>query len=107
MPYVSFAAALIGGVLISLLNYFISKAMLVHKPDLYAVSTVLRQALSVGFLVGCYFIGENTCLSTIPLLIGAAVGVTVPSFLLMYRLMKLNQRSRGENTKGKEENKDG
>jgi hypothetical protein len=78
------------GVLIAVGNYFLSAYMLKKRPEAYAYTTVLRQIVQVLYLVAVLFIGEKTPADVIYLLIGAAVGITVPMFYFTGKLVKLN-----------------
>lgn len=95
------------GTLLSFVNYRISRAILEKSAQNYAVGTVIKQIVSVLWLLACFFIGENTEISTIALLIGAALGVTLPSLLFTPKLLKMNQKSEGKNTEGKDGGADG
>ncbi|MBQ8868992.1 MAG: hypothetical protein IJ027_04670 [Oscillospiraceae bacterium] len=78
------------GVLIAVGNYFLSAYMLKKRPEAYASTTVLRQMIQVLYLVAVLLIGEKTPADVIYLLIGAAVGITVPMFYFTGKLVKLN-----------------
>ena len=96
------------GIGISALNYYISRLMLLKCPDKFAYSTVFRTLVLVLFLIATYFIGSLTPCDLTWLLVGAALGATLPSFFFTSRLLKLNQKlmlekKTSENTKEKEE----
>lgn len=101
------AAACLAGGLISLVNYRISAGFLRRGTQSYLAGTVLRQLCSVGLLVACFFLGENTDLPTVALLVGAVLGLTVPSFFLTGRLLKLDRRAEEEQGRQEEEEKHG
>lgn len=101
------AGALLGGVTICYLNYRISRAVLIKSPSYYALVTVLRQIFSVAWLLACYAISECTQLSAAVLLVCAALGVTVPSFFLTHKLLRLNEQRTEIKTQEKEERSDG
>lgn len=96
------AAAFAVGTLVCLLNYFISRGVMLKNPSNYALCTVIRQILSVGLLIACYVIGQKTELNTVALLVGAALGVTLPSFYFTHKLLELNK-----NIKENKDRKDG
>ena len=79
-----------GGLGISYANYIISKAVLRRSPSKYASSTVLRQLLNIGYLVLLYFVAPYTLWKGIYLLIGGALGITLPMFFYTARLIKLS-----------------
>ena len=81
-----------GGALISVLNYLLSRYLLIKKTDKYVFSTVLRQIIQVGYLVCVYFVGDSfTTYNVTYLLVGAVLGVTIPMFFLTHSLVKLNE----------------
>ncbi len=82
--------AFLGGAAISVLNYFINLQILRKKPSMLASTAVLRQILNVGYLAAVFFLARVLPWDHIPLLVGAAVGLTIPSFLLALRLAKIN-----------------
>lgn len=99
------------GIGVACLNYFVSKYMLLHSPDKFIYSTVVRTLVVVLLLVGIYFVGDNTPCDVTWLLVGAALGATLPSFFFTSKLLKLNQRlsadKKNENSKEKEDNTNG
>lgn len=101
------AAALVGGALIGLLNYHISKGILKKRPEQYALGTVVRQLLNIGWLLACYAVGESTSLSTVALLVGAALGITLPSLYFTPRLLRLNRGDEAEDQTRKDGKTDG
>ena len=92
-------AAFAVGAGIGLINYLISKKILVTMPDRFAISAVFRQVLNVGYLVICYVVGEKTELNLLALLIGAVLGITLTTFYFTYLLLRVNQTS-GTTNKG-------
>ena len=50
----------------------------------------MRQIISVGYLVAVFFLVKLLPWDYVPLLVGAAVGLTVPSVLLSWKLAKIN-----------------
>ena len=86
--------AIISGFLVAVINYIISKTVLEKAPKKYSLITVVRQVLQIGFLVAVYFIGTKTQeADVIPLLVGAAFGMTVPMIYFTKKLLSINQAS--------------
>lgn len=86
---------LVGGVLsaviglaISAINYKISLAMLKKKPELVAAMSAPRQILNIGYLLLVYFLAPHTPWDVMPLLIGAAIGMTGSMFFFTAKLIK-------------------
>ncbi len=89
-PVVGGLLAFAGGCAVSVLNYFINRRTLEKKPSALASVSVARQFLSIGYLVLVFFLAKVLPWDHAPLLLGAAVGLTIPSILLAMRLAKLN-----------------
>lgn len=103
-PIVGGLLAFLGGAAVSLLNYWINYRTLKRKPAALASMSVVRQLLSVGYLAAVFLLAKVLPWDYMPLLLGAAIGLTVPSVLLSMRLAKLNDAHRfgEENAKGEE-----
>lgn len=85
------------GILIALANYLMSKQVLLKMPDKFALITVARQIIQVGFLVAVYFIGTKlTGISSVYLLAGAVAGMTVPMLFFTKKLLAVNNSSAGK-----------
>lgn len=93
-------AAFAVGVLIAAVNFLIAKYMLKKHPDAFAATTVLRQLLAVLYLALIMFGAKHTPWDQIYLLIGGALGVTLPMFFFTTLLLKINKDT---NDKGKEQ----
>lgn len=78
------------GILIAYLNYLLSAYMLKKHPQSYPSSMALRQIVQVLYFVAVFFVGEKSEADVVYLLIGAAVGITVPMFYFTSKLVKLN-----------------
>ena len=89
-PIVGGLLAFLGGCAVSVLNYWINLRTLKKNPAQLAGRTIVREILSVAYLVAAFLLGKVLPCGHIPLLVGAAVGLTVPSILLSFRLAKLN-----------------
>ena len=85
------AAAFVPGVAIAGVNYTIARKTLTNRPELFTSATMIRQVCSVIYLVVAYFVSSKwfpDCLLAI--LLGAALGVTLPSILFTSKLLRLN-----------------
>lgn len=99
--------AAIIGLLISFLNYFISKKMLNKAPEKYSVVTVFRQILQIGYLALAYFI--STKLQTVDsayILVGAVLGMTLPMLYFTKKLLTVNEKA-AKTEEEKEDESDG
>ena len=94
------------GVGVAFVNYLLSKTVLVKNPQKYSAVTVLRQLIQIGFLVVVYFIGQKTKYDPMYLLIGAALGMTLPMIVFTKKLLRYNE-SLQQSKKRKEEDPDG
>lgn len=94
--------AAIMGAFIAFVNYLLSKKAIVRAPEKYALITVARQILQIGFLAAAYFVGTKTQLANPTyLLIGAALGMTLPMLFFTKKLLAVNE-SRVSDAKEKE-----
>lgn len=82
--------AFLGGAAVSWLNYRINLRTLEKKPSALASISILRQLLSVGYLVAVFLLSGVLPWGHVPLLVGAALGLTIPSILLSLRLARIN-----------------
>lgn len=82
--------AFLAGAVISYINYRISLLVLRKKPDAVAASSVARQFLNIAYFAAVYFITPYTPWDMIPLLVGAALGVTIPMFYFTYLLLRVS-----------------
>ncbi len=89
-PLVGGVLAFLFGAAISAVNYAINRTALKKRPELLASMSVVRQALNIGALAAAFFLARVLPWGTTPLLVGTAVGLTVPSVLLSMRLAKEN-----------------
>lgn len=98
--------AIVGGIGVAFLNYFLSKTVLLKTPDKYSMVTVLRQVFQVGFLAIVYFIGDKIeYVNSIFLLVGAVLGMTVPMIFFTKKLLSINDNI--IKTKNREEDGNG
>ncbi len=104
MNHALFGAALafFGGAALSYVNYLLSRTVLRRKPELVAATAVIRQVLNVAYLAALYFLAPLTPWGLVPLLLGAALGITLPMFYFTTLLLKEGKRDNQSNTKGDE-----
>ena len=95
------AATAVIGVIVAFLNFVLSKQVLLKAPQKFALITVVRQILQIGFLVIVYFIGTKLKdINVTYLLVGAVLGMTVPMMYFTKKLLGLNNMSQtSENRK--------
>lgn len=89
-PIVGGALAFLGGAAVSALNYCINLRTLRKKPAALANVSIVRQLLNVGYLAAVFFLARVLPWDYLPLLLGAAIGLTAPAVLLSLRLARIN-----------------
>ena len=89
-PLIGGLLAFLGGAAISVLNYRINLRILKKAPSYLTHAAILRQLLSVGYLAAAFFLARVLPWDYVPLLVGAAAGLTLPAILLSLRLAKVN-----------------
>ena len=95
------------GFLIALLNFIFSKWVLQKKPDKIPTAFIGRQLLQVAYLVLVYLVGSRVKnIDIVFLLVGAAVGMTIPMFFFTRKLLAFNDAEPVKKT-GKEDEHDG
>ena len=82
--------ALVVGTALSFANYFITKKLINNKKTTspIAIISFLRQTLNIAYLVAIYFLSGLLPWPMEAMVIGAAIGVTLPSVVLSFRLSK-------------------
>ena len=100
-PVLCAALAALGGAIIALVNAFLTKRTAEKKPDSIGSIFMVRQLLNVGYLAVIYFLSRRWEGSLMPLLIGAALGLTVPSFLFAFRLSRQKSSAPKKNNESK------
>lgn len=88
--------AFIAGAAVAWLNDCISRAAFKRSPSLLLSLSVVRQMISVLYLVALYFLSRVLPWGLAPLLIGGGLGVTLPSILFACRLARKNDAERAE-----------
>ena len=86
--FVGGAAALVFVTALAAANYFITRKLLRKGGEQLAVISILRQTLNIAYLVAIYFLAEFLPWPVEGMLIGGALGVTVPSFVFAARLAR-------------------
>lgn len=76
------------GALLSFVNYRLSAFALKRASRQLAGLFMVRQVINVGYLLLLFLIGVKTELGVAALLIGGALGVTLPSFLFTVMLLR-------------------
>jgi len=94
--------AFLGGTGVSALNYAINLRTLKKKPDAIPNMSMVHQVLSVVYFVAAYLVGRHTPCGHVPVLVGAAVGLTIPNILLSMHLAKKNDAMNGQSVKGED-----
>ncbi len=87
------------GIVVAYVAFLISKARLLKQPEKFAFSTILRQIVQLFYLASVYFVSKFTPWNTWYMLIGAALGVTVPMIYFTQKLLQLNQSINTKNNK--------
>ncbi len=98
------AIAFILGIGISFLNFRLSDFFIKKMPDKYSMVFMLRQTLGVLYIVAAYFLAPFTPWDRTYLLIGAALGITIPMFIFTVKLLQTNEKT---NTVKKEDDDNG
>ncbi|MCQ2405866.1 MAG: hypothetical protein MJ067_01440 [Oscillospiraceae bacterium] len=91
--------AFIVGAVLSYVNYRISRLLLSRSKNSLAALSMLRQLISIAYLVILFVFGRSFAPNLYMLLIGGALGITLPSFYLTMRLVKEDKADE----KGKED----
>ena len=78
---------LVGGVC-----YLISVQMLRRAPSRVSAFSIVRNLIQIGYFLAVYFLAPALPWDLIPLLIGAALGITVSSLYFTSRLVKVTSK---------------
>ena len=89
-PIVGGLLAFAGGAAVALVNFAINRRVLKRKPAASAYISIVRQVLNVAYLVLAFLLARVLPWGSTPLLVGAALGLTLPAFPLALRLAKIN-----------------
>ena len=93
--YIAALIAFLGGSVISVFNAVLTAKQVVSEHEIKASVTLLRQLLNFAYFFGTWFVSRKLGIDYMLPLIGAAIGLTVPSILLSITIAK--------NMKGDEE----
>ena len=105
-PVVGAAIAFAVGAFISFCNYRLSEYFLKNKPEGFSLVSLIRQAVQVLYLVILFFSASYLPWDRTFVLIGGALGITLPMLLFTVKLLKTNRQSVSQ-TKEREEDSDG
>lgn len=97
---VGFVLALAGGAAIAALNDRLARAALRKGAAQLSALFVVRQILNVSYLAGLFLLSGILPWDMAALLIGGALGITLPSFFFARRLVKLNDALNREERDG-------
>lgn len=103
--FVGAAIAFVLGVVICFGNFKLSEYFLINHREKFHSVSFIRQLVQVIYIVALFFLAPYTPWDRTYVLIGAALGITLPMFLFTYRLLKTNKNNTSEAEKGDE--KDG
>ena len=95
------ALAFLGGAVIALLNAWLTGLVLRKKPSVFSSFFAVRQILNIAYLALVYYLSRFLPWGLAPLLLGAAIGLTVPSFFFTARLTKHNDELHKKNSSPK------
>ena len=105
-PIIGGLLAFLLGSAVSGVNYAINLRTLKKKPSALASMAVVRQVLNVGCLVAVFALSGVLPWGRMVLLLGAAIGLTIPSILLSLRLAKINDAISAQSKKTSEKGGD-
>ena len=86
--YTAALIAFLGGAVISLVNAVITARQVKSNKDAMGNATVLRQILGLIYLTATYFVVRKLGIDYFLPLLGAAIGVTIPSILFAITIAK-------------------
>lgn len=98
---IGFLLALVLGAGIAYVNYRLTSRSAVNPNERFAGVSLLRQALNLGYLAVVFFIGPYTPWDTTWLLAGAVVGLTIPTFLFTFLLVRRLNGTRDDESQNK------
>ncbi|MCQ2449701.1 MAG: LPXTG cell wall anchor domain-containing protein [Clostridia bacterium] len=94
-------AALLVGVLLAFVNYGIARALMKKSENGLGVASLLRQLVSLSYLLALFFVGRKCGWHPWMPLVGGALGLTLPMFALTPSLLRA---AHNQNAKGDEHN---
>ncbi|MBE6790018.1 MAG: hypothetical protein E7535_02370 [Ruminococcaceae bacterium] len=93
------ALAFVLGLGICFGNYKLSDFFLKKQPDKFSYVSLIRQAVQVVYIVALFFAAKHTPWDRTYLLIGGALGVTLPMLYFTTRLLKTNNSVKAQTGK--------
>ncbi len=102
IDFIGAAAAFAAGVLISFCNYKISQHFLKKRPDRLSLVSLIRQPVQILYIVALFFGAKYTPWDRTFLLIGGALGITLPMLIFTSRLLKVSKSESCTEANGKE-----
>lgn len=100
-PIIGGFFAFLAGFCVAVVNTVLLRRVLRGKSEGLPAVSVLRQVLNIGTLVLAYCLGPVLPWDRTPLLVGAALGLTIPEILLSLVLAKENDARQSETPSGK------
>ena len=85
--------ALALGAGISYVNYRLTSRSVSNPNERFAGVSLLRQALNIGYLAAVFFVGPYTPWDRTWLLVGAVIGLTIPTFFFTFLLLRRLNRN--------------
>ncbi len=95
--FIGAALAFIVGAVICFGNFKLSEYFLKNKQDKFSYISVIRQAVQVVYILILFFTAKYTPWDRTFVLVGGALGVTLPMFIFTYRLLKTNNSLKTKN----------
>ncbi len=86
--YIAALLAFLGGSVISLINALITAKQVKKESQSLSGISVTHQILSIAYLAGVYFLSRKLSFDVFWPLIGAAVGLTIPSIFFAITIAK-------------------
>ena len=87
---VCFFLALLGGGVVAGVKYLLTRRLEQKPPNGFLLASLIRQGMNLAGLAAAGLIGWGLALPLLPLLLGAALGLTVPTVLLAVRAKRRN-----------------
>lgn len=82
------AGAFLVGAALAFLNYFLMKKLCTGDYAKYWRLSRLRSIIDIAFLLALFMLGQKTDLGLTELLLGGALGITLPSLYFTPKLLK-------------------
>ncbi len=95
------------GCAVAAVNYCLTKRAMEKNGALAGALSAVRMLLSAGLLAGVYFLAPHTPWDRTGMLVGAALGLTVPMFLFTFLLVRRENAPKSAEDETDPENKQG